>query len=78
MNEKEVNSLIKTCLKEVKGNHFDYEKDLISGGFISSIEFFSLLLKLEKTFQIKFPLENILPENFDSIGDIERQIRGLL
>lgn len=78
MNEKDANSLIRACLKEVKGNHFEYEKDLISGGFISSLEFFSLLLKLEKTFQIKFPLENILPENFDSICDIERQIRELL
>lgn len=78
MNEKDANSLIKACLKEVKGEHFDYEKDLISGGFISSLEFFSLLLKLEKVFNIKFPLENILPDNFDSIYDIEKQIKELL
>ena len=78
MNEKDVNSLIKACLKEVKGNYFDYETELISGGFISSIDFFSLLLKLEKVFNIKFPLENISPDNFDSICDIERQIKELL
>ncbi len=78
MNEKDLKSQIKLCLKEVKGEHFDYEKDLISGGFISSLEFFSLLLKLEKVFNIKFPLENILPDNFDNVCDIERQIKELL
>lgn len=78
MNEEDAKILIKTCLKEVKGDHFDYEKDLISGGLISSLEFFSFILKLEKVFQIKFPLENIVPDNFDSICDIEKQIKELL
>lgn len=78
MSEEDAKSLIKACLKEVKGNYFDYEESLISGGFISSIEFFPLILKLEKAFHVKFPLENISPENFDSICDIERQIRELL
>lgn len=78
MNGNDVESIIKKCLKETKGNHFEYEKDLISGGFISSLEFISFLLKLEKAFQIEFPLENISPDHFDSIRDIEEQVKELL
>lgn len=78
MRKKDVKKCIRICLKDIKGDNFEYENNLISGGLISSFEFFELITKLEKNFEIRFPLKSICPENFDSICDIERQIDVLV
>lgn len=65
---------IEDCIKDLKGKGFHYDHNLISGGYLSSFDIFELIIRLEEAFGIKIALEKIVPENLDSIDDIERLI----
>ena len=57
-------------IKDVKGRYFDERRNLITDGFISSFELIALILKLERSFDIKIPIERIEPESFNSVEQI--------
>ena len=68
---------IKRILKRIKGDWFEEEEFLISGGFISSFELIKLINEIEKEFEVKIPLERIEPEQFNSINNIIELIDSL-
>lgn len=50
----------------------DYEKEtgLLTNGIIDSVGLVMVVAELEEVFQIEIPLDEIVPENFDSVKDI--------
>lgn len=76
MNEQSVFLQVKQILKKMKGEYFDFEEDLITGGYISSFDTIRLIAEIEKKFSITVPVEIIEPESFDSIEKICTLIRS--
>ena len=62
---------IKKILLEINDN-VDYEKEhaLLTNGVIDSVELVELVTKLEEEYEIEIPLDEISPENFDSMTGI--------
>ncbi|WP_051209336.1 phosphopantetheine-binding protein [Butyrivibrio sp. WCD3002] len=58
------------ALKTIKGEYFNEENNLISGGWIDSFSLLKLIRELEKEFEIKIRLEEITPESFNSVEQI--------
>jgi acyl carrier protein len=57
----------------VKGNldtPLTEEDDLIESGILDSLGIMSLLIFLEEHFSLKIPEQELIPENFSSIGAI--------
>jgi len=48
----------------------DYDTPLISSGYIDSFSMVSLLVFLERKFEIKIPPSKATPEAFDSVNSI--------
>lgn len=50
----------------------DYEKEtgLLTNGVIDSVGLVTVVAELEEAFQIDIPLDEMVPENFDSVKDI--------
>lgn len=69
-------------LKEILGKvleHIDYENEtmLLTDGKIDSIELVELVAEIEDHFQIEIPLDEMIPENFDSMHEMWNMIRKL-
>jgi len=55
----------------------DYDTPLITGGFIDSFSMVAVLVFLEKTFNIKIPDIDAIPENFNTINKMVELINSL-
>lgn len=56
---------------------YENENELVTGGLIDSIGLVTLIDSLENTFQIDIPIEEIIPENFESVDAILNLIEKL-
>lgn len=65
-------------LKEVKPTK-DLEgiNDLIEGGYIDSFELMSLVANLTDTFNIEITIDELIPENFNSVDAIVSMVEKL-
>ncbi len=68
---------VKRAIRKIKGEGFDYERDLITGGYISSFDLIFLFAELEEEFKITIPLDEIRPENFNSVDEICEMLEKL-
>ncbi len=68
---------VKDVLKEVKGEAFDHETDLISGGWISSFDLIYLIEIIEEKNDIRIPLDMITPDQFNNVDDIWGLLKDL-
>jgi len=75
MSEIDYRSAVIRCLKDIKGDYFEIESELLSGGYLSSFEFLALIVKIEYAFDIRFPIENIEPVKFNSVEKIVEYIK---
>ncbi len=69
-------------LKEILGRvleHIDYENEtmLLTNGKIDSIELVELVEEIEEHFQIEISLDEMIPENFDSMHEMWNMIQKL-
>jgi len=55
---------------------FDPDTSLLETGLIDSIGLFRLLAFLEERFRVRIPDEDLMAENFQTLGHIVRYIRG--
>lgn len=55
-----------------------YETPLISGGFVDSFSMITLLVFLERRFNIKIPSSKATPEAFDSVNSITDLVRNCM
>lgn len=69
------NDTIKRILKKIKGDYFDYEEGLITEGYITSFNLIEIIKEIESTFNIEIQIQNIHPDNFDSISNIDEVVR---
>jgi acyl carrier protein len=51
-------------------NEITYDTPLISGGYIDSFSMVSVLIFLEKTFDVKIPDKDAIPVNFNTVNDM--------
>lgn len=57
--------------------NFESEKGLLTDGIIDSVDLVGLVAELEESYHIDIPLEEIIPENFDSASDIYQMLKRL-
>ncbi|MCU0473424.1 MAG: acyl carrier protein [Bacteroidales bacterium] len=69
MKDLILNYVIKEYLED-EDKEITYDTPLISSGYIDSFSMVSLLVFLEKRFQIKIPPSKASPEAFDSVNKI--------
>ena len=50
----------------------DYENtsNLVTGGFLKSFEILSLVSEIEEEFDVEIDVEDVVPENFESVSAI--------
>ena len=69
---------LKKILQKVKEQvDYENEKFLLTDGIIDSVELVELVAEIEEKYGIEIPLEDITPENFDSVSDIHNMITRL-
>ena len=51
--------------------------DIIEGGFIDSFELMSLVAQLSESFNIEISIDELVPENFNSVDAIVRMVERL-
>lgn len=74
----ETKEQILAILKEVKPTkNLENLTDIIEGGYIDSFELMSLVSKLSETFNTEITIEELIPENFNSVDAIVRMIESL-
>ena len=61
-----------------KGVDFSKEQNIMTSGILDSIEMVELIEALENTFNVEIPLDMIMPENFDSVELIWKNISELM
>ena len=52
-------------------------KDIIDGGYLDSLEFMGLIAELSDRFGIEIDIDEIVPENFNSVDAIAAMISKL-
>jgi acyl carrier protein len=57
---------------------FTFDTPLISGGYVDSFSMVSLLVYIERKFNIKIPASKATPEAFDSVNNIVNLINQYL
>ncbi len=56
---------------------FKSEKELITGKVIDSVDLVAVVSDIEDEFDISIPMEELVPENFDSIEAIWEMVQRL-
>ena len=67
--------LLSSCCPTVD---FQNEKNLISDSLIDSIDLISIISDIEDEFNVNIDMENIVPENFNSVESMWRLINSLM
>ncbi len=65
-------------LKEIKPDiDFKKEKNLITDGLIDSFDVVTLVSEINDAFDISFPVEEVVPENFENIDALYKTIQKI-
>ena len=74
----ETREQVLAILKEVKPTkNLESVTDIIEGGYIDSFELMSLVVRLNETFGIEVSINELIPENFNSVDAIEMMVNRL-
>ena len=73
MKEKIIEILEEIC----PGIDFENEESLIDDELIDSLDIVSIVTELNDAFDVEITVEDLLPENFNSVDAIETLIRRL-
>ena len=73
-----INEQVMNILKEIKPTKdLSGVTDIIEGGYLDSFELMSLIANLGDTFGFEIDVDEITPENFNSIEAIAAMVRRL-
>jgi acyl carrier protein len=70
MNEILIKYIQETLLNNEMDNELDAQDDLLGGGILDSLGMMKLILFIETKFDIKVPPEDMVIENFMTVGHI--------
>lgn len=66
-------------LKEVKPTkNLESITDIIEGGYIDSFELMSLVMMLNEAFGIEITIDELIPENFNSVDAIVSMVDSMI
>ena len=69
---------INEIMKEIKPTKdLSNVTDIIEGGYLDSFELMSLIAALSDTFEIEIGIDEIVPENFNSVAAIVAMVEKL-
>lgn len=69
---------LKTILEEIRPDiDFESVTDLIDGGILDSFDIISIVGELNMTYDIEINVEDLLPENFNSMNAIYELVQKL-
>lgn len=82
LNSQEIKEMILDYVKKEylydEDTEIDFDTALISSGFVDSFSMVSLLIFLERKFNIKIPANKSTPEAFDSVNNIYNLVNQYL
>jgi len=58
------------------GVDFEGHEDLVSARLLKSLDLMSLLSEIEDEFDVEIPVEDVVPENFESVDKILQLIES--
>ena len=58
------------------GVDFEGRDDLVSAKLLKSIDLMTLISELEEEFDIEIPVEDMVPENFESVAKIAELVKA--
>ena len=65
-------------LKEVKPDvDYESEKNLIDDEILDSLDIVTIVAKINKEYDIEFPVNEIIPENFNSVEALYKTIQKI-
>lgn len=69
---------LRKILEQIKEHiNYDDETALLTNGMIDSVELVELVAGIEEKFGVEVPLDEIVPENFDSMQEMWTLIQRL-
>ncbi len=75
MSEKEIILAILSEIKPTK--NLEQVEDIVEGGYLDSFELMSLIGSLSEKFEIEIDVDDISPENFNSVSAIAALVKKL-
>ncbi len=75
----EIREKIVAILEEVKPTkNLEGIEDIVEGGYIDSFELMALITAMSETFEIEIDVDEIVPENFNSIDAIASMVERII
>ena len=72
--EREIKSFLRTNFPLYDEKTVDSEASLVESGVVDSLGILELVEFIEERFQLQIPEDELLPENLDSIANINRYL----
>ena len=72
--EEKIRAFLTENFPYVDGASVDREQSLVEAGVIDSTGVLQLVDFLEETFSLRIPLQDLVPENLDSIANVTRYV----
>ena len=69
---------ILAMIQKIKNDEsLDENVHLVFEGILNSLEILQLISELEENYDIKIPVEEVLPDNFDKVESISKMVKKL-
>ena len=72
--KEEILKILKEFRPDIQAEN---REDLVDAGVLDSLDIVNIVAEMESEFDISIPVEEIVPENFNSISAMEKMINRL-
>ena len=71
---EEILRILKECKPDIQAEN---REDLVDGGELDSLDIVNIVAEMEASFDVSIPVEEIVPEHFNSVAAMEKMITRL-